>query len=406
MARAARPLAAAAALAAAATAALWVTQSAGSDAIRTGLLPLSAALSVLVVVGAMVPAGPLSWVLRRRPLVAVGRASYAWYLVHWPVIVIADQLSDDRSLARATGLAAATLAVAVAATRLVERPVRDHLVPTGRLAAGGASVVLLIGATTALGGRQSVSADLLARLDSSATAAAVGPPAASEPDGSRPQVVVFGDSVAFSLVLAGAHATVAMEYDTTYPGTEIGCGLALSPWPPQEDPDRCDDAPGRLARTAEYGHADTAVMLTCQWELLDQRLPPDAGDDGSVRRISEAIVDDYVLARFVELVDRLERVGVERVLWVRCPHFSARLGGDAPAELRASRTDERVDALNAVIERLAVARPSVTVLPLDAWVNERVDDATIRPDGAHFEMDAYNPAVDELIRLINDALRR
>ena len=28
------------------------------------------------------------------------------------------------------------------------------------------------------------------------------------------------------------------------------------------------------------------------------------------------------------------------------------------------------------------------------------------PDGAHFEMDAYNPAVDELIRLVNSALRR
>jgi peptidoglycan/LPS O-acetylase OafA/YrhL len=61
----------------------------------------------------------LSW----GPLVTIGRLSYSWYLVHWPVILILDRVELDRwgLLAVKVGV---SLLVAVALHRIVEQPLR------------------------------------------------------------------------------------------------------------------------------------------------------------------------------------------------------------------------------------------------------------------------------------------
>ncbi len=63
-----------------------------------------------------------------------------------------------------------------------------------------------------------------------------------------------------------------------------------------------------------------------------------------------------------------------------------------------------MDRLNGIITDLAADRDDVEVLPFDDWVNERVDDPTIRPDGSHYEWTEPNEAPDAFIEIVNATL--
>jgi len=69
--------------------------------------------------------GPLTRALAWAPAVAIGRLSYSWYLVHWPIILM---LTPDRTGLESWALLAlkvvASLALAVVLHRAVEQPLR------------------------------------------------------------------------------------------------------------------------------------------------------------------------------------------------------------------------------------------------------------------------------------------
>ena len=71
-----------------------------------------------------------------------------------------------------------------------------------------------------------------------------------------------------------------------------------------------------------------------------------------------------------------------------------------------SRDPARVDRLNAIITAMATDRPDVEVLAFSEWVNERVDDPVVRPDGSHYEYRGHNPAADAFVEYVNAALGR
>jgi peptidoglycan/LPS O-acetylase OafA/YrhL len=86
-----------------------------------------AALSIVnaVVVMSLLVAGPLTRALSVSSLVTVGRASYSWYLVHWPVILL---LSPERTGLDGWGLlvikVVASFGVGIALHVGVEQPLR------------------------------------------------------------------------------------------------------------------------------------------------------------------------------------------------------------------------------------------------------------------------------------------
>ena len=109
--------------------------------------------------------------------------------------------------------------------------------------------------------------------------------------------------------------------------------------------------------------------------------------------------------RYEDVANRLTAAGVTRILWTTCPYLSSTIGLDGLTQrFVASRDPARVDRLNAIVEAMAADRLDVDVLPFDAWVNERVDDAAIRPDGSHYEYRGHNPAADAFVGMVNAAL--
>lgn len=64
--------------------------------------------------------------LTTRPLQALGRVSYAWYLWHWPILLLGISLYGDRSMLVRVVLALSSLGLAALAYRFVESPLRHQ----------------------------------------------------------------------------------------------------------------------------------------------------------------------------------------------------------------------------------------------------------------------------------------
>lgn len=107
-----------------AVAALWFNANMPYPGWRSLLPTLGAA--AIIAVGAHGTSHGISRVLTYRPLQAVGRISYSWYLWHWPVLLLGGALvTTDSALYRAA-LVALSLLLAMAAYRWVESPIRHQ----------------------------------------------------------------------------------------------------------------------------------------------------------------------------------------------------------------------------------------------------------------------------------------
>jgi peptidoglycan/LPS O-acetylase OafA/YrhL len=379
---------------------LWLVATPGTDSLRRGLLPLTAGLSLLLVLGALTPTGPVSAITRARPIVWLGGISYALYLVHWPVIVIADHMTDSRSLARSATIVAISLGLAQLSAVVVEHPVRRHQASVRPLAFAGMAMVAVVGFAVVIQARATSSATLLGGLAAADAGEAMTP---SGDNSTSPRIAVFGDSVGFSLLLALGDTTVTPHFERAPSDVSLGCGIALSPSPPADPPGACDDPAQRFAAKAAGQDLSAAVMISCQWELLAQPLPG-RGDDHYA--IGSVAFDSYVRMRYANVANQLTAAGVDRILWMTCPYLSSSVGVDGLSpRFRDSREPARVDHLNTIITSLADERADVDVLPFSDWVNQHVDDGVIRPDGSHYEHRGHNPAADAFVHYLNAALK-
>jgi len=124
----------------------------------------------------------VSRVLSLRPLPALGRVSYGWYLWHWPAFGVAQLLLPEDASSQTTTLATAaalttSLGLAILSYHLVEQPVRRsrRLVasPRASLATGLALTLFAVGAIT-LPGRLMRDAPAEAAAADGGVVAAVG----------------------------------------------------------------------------------------------------------------------------------------------------------------------------------------------------------------------------------------
>ncbi len=89
------------------------------------LLPLVAGTCLMILSGDA-PSNLLARPLRAAPVVFLGKLSYSFYLLHWPVLAFYRSYQNDTALAAgdATRLLAVSLVLAFFSYTLVERPVR------------------------------------------------------------------------------------------------------------------------------------------------------------------------------------------------------------------------------------------------------------------------------------------
>lgn len=129
---------------------LWHEATPKSKMLENGLLPVGSLLWVLVVLGAMIPDGPVSWLTHGRLLGWLGALSYGIYIYHFPVLRLIDSNVELHPFLLATLVVPATLAVSLISYHLVEMPIRRRGFHGRPLAIAGASVVGVIAVTTAL----------------------------------------------------------------------------------------------------------------------------------------------------------------------------------------------------------------------------------------------------------------
>lgn len=115
------------------------------------LLPtLGTALALTAVGGAHDPFQANRW-LAARPLQAIGRVSYSWYLWHWPVLLLGTQLIDAHSGWNRLLLVVLSLVIASLSYRYFETPIRHYkqLLAKPRMAVFvGLAIMILAGSFT------------------------------------------------------------------------------------------------------------------------------------------------------------------------------------------------------------------------------------------------------------------
>ena len=387
-----------------------------------GLLAVASASALLVVGAAAAPAGGgVHRVLTWRPLVAVGVVSYGIYLWHWPVYLVLDAdrtgLDGPRLLAART---VATLLVAAASYRLVERPVRRQVWRQWRWSRSPARWVtagvgcLVVAALLRPAGPAPASADSVTALAGVAAdqTRQVAPPApvharapSPSPDAAAPggakrahgrpvvrDIVLVGDSQALSLFAAardrpGRGVTLRLV-------TRFGCGVV--PYvaaargqvlePPQP---LCRDwARQREAEIASAG-ATLGVLFAGTWEQYDRRV-----DGRTVSYRSTEWLDLTVRAYTTVLAEMSRHVRHLAVVLDHCHrapgvalpvHTLYRWGRFPPVV----NDPARVTAVNRAARLAALRFPHVTVVDVDAFLcphgyAARMGGVRLRTDGVHW----------------------
>ncbi|NCZ71373.1 MAG: acyltransferase [Actinobacteria bacterium] len=201
----------------------------GSTWVYGGSLVAFAALSVIAVVGSIVP-GFTARMLGWSPLVWVGRISYGLYLVHWPIIV---WLNEERLGFGGAALFAvqmsATAVVAVLSYRMIEMPIRERRVLRRPGIAGFTFVAAAVGtfavSMTVLSTVEATpdsKVEVLTTLPRASTIAPV--PSDGVFDGSGPiNILVIGDSTAENI--ARGLADVGDPEIGVISGGVLGCPL-------------------------------------------------------------------------------------------------------------------------------------------------------------------------------------
>ncbi|RKO19729.1 acyltransferase [Pseudarthrobacter phenanthrenivorans] len=210
--------------------------------------------------------------LSSRPLVALGDNSYALYLWHWPVLVLALAATgvEAPNLVQGLGIVAASIVLAILTTRFVEKPLREWHWPKRR---AWRTAVVIVACGALLAGPVAIWQTTLTAEESATAAqpreltpgaAALSPENAPVPD---PDARIIPGPSALDNDWAGIHAPCTGENATSDPILE-GCR--------QEVPD--GGATKRIvvlgdSHSQQYLGALAPIAAEHGWELVTLLMP-------------------------------------------------------------------------------------------------------------------------------------
>ncbi len=381
-----------------------------------------AILASAVVISALIPGSWMSRFLAWGPLVAFGRISYGFYVVHWPILILMSaNVAGPTQWLRFVVAMVLSLVLAWMSHRYFEEPIRRAKVLSQRTVWVAVATALVLGLVAVGLPASSAPSAVVESLDSESAQAVLAPtrpqdsppapvvtgapatgpsandpltsvPPTVDPPARKPVVSMFGDSVAFSMWLAmNKHSNASQQYyDRGKSITVTGCGIvrgglvkSLFVGPNKPECDAWEDTWGPAL---DESHPDVAVIVSCGWELVDRSV----GDSTELRSLGDPVFDQRVTEEYLAAMDFIVKHGVNTVLWATCPKFSHNHGEpDLPVGIRESRADDRVDKLNALIVQTVARRSDhVAVFGFEKLMANKIEDGAIRPDGAHFEHDS------------------
>ena len=394
------------------------SQASGGDAwlYRGGLLMVAVAVAVLLAHVVLVPRGWSARVLAVAPLVLVGRISYGIYLWHWPTFIA---LNSDRTGRQGTDLfmvrCLVTLGVAALSYLVGRAPHPRRTTPAVAHGSPG-SLLSPVWAPSRLWSsrprpyaRRDRRRGPWRRIHSWRTGSSTGRPApipghragtgpgpsdAAPSDGPAkavhhhplagrdPVIVVFGDSIAWTLV----------RYLPSHPGLDIrgrvllGCGVARTgPYRyfgqtyPGVGPD-CREWPTLWRRAIDADDPDVAFILVGRWETMDRML------EGRWTHVGDPAFDAYLRSE-LELAIATAGAHGARVVLATQPYN--RRGEQLDGSLYPEDEPERVTAWNALLRDVAADHPDVRVLDFGARVSPdghftwTAGGIQVRSDGLH-----------------------
>lgn len=370
----------------------WTTVHLDTPLLYRGGLTLYALVTVIVVISALVPVGPMHRVLAWRPLVWVGVLSYAVYLFHYPILVWLRQHSDLGGWARLGVALVLTFVAAVVSGRLVEMPVREgRRFHAGRVfpaaAAGLALTSLLVLAVTSQFNRDASPGDTTT-FDRTEAWERFLEQTAAQAESAAPQIRFYGDSTALLTAMGMSELSRERPDEFVSEGgfVELGCGLLTGTERRRTDaveeiPPECDDWPADWDAAGASDPGDVAVIQLGPWEVADQKLTPD-GEFLSIDTSGE--LRTALAQRLGEGVDVLAEHHEVVVILAPPPVSFGRIDGREPDEAYPASNPARMEAFHQIINEVAASRDYTEVVDLAAWVESQPDDNTLRPDGVHF----------------------
>jgi peptidoglycan/LPS O-acetylase OafA/YrhL len=232
--------------------------------------------------------------------------------------------------------------------------------------------------------------------DAPTPAAPMTSPAPASPASTEmPRVALFGDSGALSLALVVAHQVTPAELNYVGTATMLGCGLAN-----ELEPARCSTVPQRWNDLLSTTPVDVAVVMSCQWDVLERDIP-----GVGVQAVGQPQIDAIIRQAYRRAIRQLIDHHVHTVAWVICPPFSQHVGFPPQAVLQRSRDPRRIAALDTIVRSLQPEfSGSLTFVDLAGWMASRTDDAALRPDGSHFAYAQRTDLADALPLLIDAAI--
>jgi peptidoglycan/LPS O-acetylase OafA/YrhL len=387
--------------------ALWVVTDQQQRFWYAGGLTLYACVTLVVIVGALQPRGPVRLLLAVKPLVWVGTVSYAAYLLHWPILLWLDRAAGLNPETRFVVGLALTLLLAGLFTRLVERPIRLGAVLPGRRAVMAVPIALVAvmalvvaSAVTAPPDRTTVDfAAVQNQVDALTTGKAPAPDGQAQfgewlrqqellKTTTAPRVAFFGDSTALMNSMGFADWTFKDDLRTLAPQpgiTLLGCGLltgVMRDYQGQKGPvlPDCDDYVDQWRKAVTDEHVDVAVVQLGPWDVLDQQLTPggpylSVGNDPELDRLLE----QKLRANVAMLLEH-----VSFVVLVAPPDIVSGMVDQRPPTEAFSESDPaRMQRFREIVVDVADRTPHVAVADMQAFLLAQPDPWSIRADGVH-----------------------